>query len=346
MPNSALRSTQLAQALALEQVAFYKEKLLKLDPNSAHPDQPYFIQPLVQQLYQNAKHLLLKDVIQPEQLHAVIQRYCFELNLGVEILEFIGIAAREVHLQLEVNDTPLKHLLADASFDVWMRKVLELDQLRDDLHDFLLQSEHVQQISLQLANHIVTHNTPWLDTFRKLQLKQQGLAAKGLGFLQDQQLNIELKLEQHLAQTLRKQLADLMILPSDELADFATLLWATLRDKSVKQYCSHIEAIDVEEFFILLYESWKQLRQTEFMQSLILNVADAFYQHFAEYDLQSLFDAVGLDQNDLLAEAVRFLPPFFSTLDELNLLDPILCNLIEPFYQQPHIQDLIESHLK
>ena len=337
-------SAQLAQALLLEQVGYYRKKLLNIEQEKNHQQQ--ILQQTIDQLYQNAKQLQLKDVIQVELLHEVVKKYSFELNLGAEILEFIGVASRELYQQLKNNQTPLKAFFTHASFALWLQKILELDHLRDDFRDYLLQTPHIQQLSLQLANHLLTENTPWLDYLRKLQLSQHSRIARGLSFLQDQQQNIELKLEQRLAKVLLNQLGELITLPNDELADFCELIWSSVQEKTIKQCCMHIEAIDFEEFFILAYESWKQLRQTALMQTLILRIVDVFYQHFAEDDLQSLILAVGLNKTDLYTEAERFLPPILKVLDQIGLLEQMLKNLLEPFYNSAQTQRLIDAHIQ
>ena len=94
-------SAQLAQALLLEQVGYYRKKLLNIEQEKNHQQQ--ILQQTIDQLYQNAKQLQLKDVIQVEQLHEVVKKYSFELNLGAEILEFIGVASRELYQQLKNN---------------------------------------------------------------------------------------------------------------------------------------------------------------------------------------------------------------------------------------------------
>lgn len=344
MPNSATPAAsaqQFAQALLLEQIAFLKSQLFH--PSKQQPN-PIYIHQFIDQVYRSAAKIELQDVIQLEQLQAVVQKYCFELNLGGEILEFIGSTARKVHAHILSNDTAFKQLLSDENFEIWLYKILELEQARHYLQQQLLNSPQIAQISLQLANHILEKHTPWLDQLRKLKLDQHRFAARALSFLQDQQQNIELKIEQQLAQAILNNFAEIVILPQDELADIGLHLWSSLKHKSFKESFAQFEAIDFEDFFVLLYETWKQLRQTELIQDLVLGSLNAFYQYFADSDLQSLLHAVGLGIDDLYEEADRFLPHMCRALDQLDLLDDILKSLLEPFYLSPRTQQLIQAH--
>lgn len=101
LPPSSF-AQEFAQALLLEQVRFIKQQLL--DQNN-----PQYIRNFISQSYQNADKILLKDVIQLEQLQSVVQKYAFELNLGADILEFIGVAAQKIHREA-IHSLSLIHI--------------------------------------------------------------------------------------------------------------------------------------------------------------------------------------------------------------------------------------------
>ena len=330
---------QFAQALMLEQTRFIKKQLLADQKNS-------YIEKFIHYLYTHSEQVLLKQVITLQSLQEVVQKYAFELNLGPEILEFIGVIARRVH-QLAVNSqVQINDLLSDESFELWMYKLLELDQLRHYIHSNLLHDPQVKHVSLQLANQILESNTPWLDHLRKLNTHQRGISSKILNFIQDQQQNIELKLEQHLAQALVKQLGNIILLPNEELADISLNLWEDIKQRTLQETFSQFQPIDFEEFFILVYESWRQLRQGEYLQQVILDGVASFYDYFADYNLQELLQSIGLDEEDLHQEALRFLPYTLQALDQQGLLDGIIQELISPFYSSESTHQFIEQFIQ
>ncbi|MDM1763408.1 MULTISPECIES: hypothetical protein [unclassified Acinetobacter] len=328
---------QLAQALQLEQVRFIKKQLLETQ-------NPIYIEGFIAQSYQNADKILLRDFIKLEQLQAVIQKYAFELNLGPDILEFIGVAAQKIHHSAAHNSTVLNELLSDENFELWLFKILELEQLKTYLQDHLEHNPQIQHISIQLANQILEQNTPWLRQLRQYTVKQDHLRSKVLSFIQEQHQNLELKLEQQLAAAIRSQLIHIIQLPNEDLANLAYLIWSDLKQRPLKETFSQFQSIDFEEFFILVYETWKGLRQTDFMQHIILHVVAAFYEYFSEFSLQELLHSVGLNEHDLRLEAYRFIPSCIKALDEHDLLDSIIASLIAPFYQNEHTQQTI-AHL-
>ena len=330
---------QFAQALMLEQTRFIKKQLLSEQNN------PY-IEKFVHHLYSHSDQILLKQFIQLESLQDVVQKYAFELNLGAEILEFIGFIAQRIH-HLAINShTQVNQLLSDESFELWLYKILELDQLRHYVQENLLHNPQVKHVSLQLANQILESNTPWLDHLRKLNTHEHGLGSKILSFIQDQQQNIEFKLEQQLAQALVKQLGQIILLPNEELADISLHLWEDVKQRTLQETFSQFQAIDFEEFFILVYETWRQLRQGEYLQQVILDVVAVFYDYFAEYNLQELLQSVGLDEADLHQEALRFLPHTLQALEQQGLLEGILEQLISPFYSSKSTHQFIEQYIQ
>lgn len=336
-PQSSF-AQELAQALLLEQVRFTKNQLLDSSNNT-------YIKAFIHQIYIHADKILLKDMIQIQQLQQVVQKYAFELNLGADILEFIGVIAQKIHHFAIHSQTTFNDLLSDETFELWLFKVLELEQVRHYIQDNLQQNPQVKQVSLQLANQILENNTPWLDQLRKVNIKKHGLGSKVLGFIQDQQQSIELKLEQQLAQALLKQLGHIILLPNEELADISLHLWSDIKQRTLKETFSQVQSIDFEEFFILVYETWKELRQENYMQQTILNVVNAFYAYFGEYTLQELLHSVGLNEDDLFMEADRFVPHCLGALNEHALLDHLIQALISPFYMSEQTHKFIENHL-
>ncbi|OTG66716.1 hypothetical protein [Acinetobacter silvestris] len=329
---------EFAQALLLEQVRFTQQQLLSPENNT-------YIKQFVHQVYHHSNKIVLKDIIQLEQLQQVVQKYAFELNLGAEILEFIGVVAQKIHRYAIHSQTQLNDLLSDESFELWLFKILELEQVRHYIQQNLQDNPQIQQLSLQIANQILENNTPWLDHLRKMNLKPHGLSAKVLGFIQDQQQFIELKLEQQLAQVFIKQIGNIILLPNEELAEISLHLWSDIKHRTLKETFSQFQSIDFEEFFILVYETWKELRQTEYMQQLILSVVDGFYEYFGEYTLQELLHSVGLNEDDLLIEALRFMPYSLAALNEHGLLNDMIKSLIAPFYMNEQTHQFIENYL-
>lgn len=351
MPSAHL-AEQLAQALLLEQVSYYKKQLLHFKPEqNAHlnittqPTENSFLIQFIDLVYQNAQHMQLQQAIQPEQLYAVVVKYAFELNLGGELLEFIAVASRRVHIYLSQSESTLQHLVSNASFEFWLNKCIELETLRKQMANTVQYQPKFKQLSLFMANRILEQQTTWLDPLRKATLGTDSLRMRLLNFLQEQQQRIEFKLEQQLAEFLLQQTAQFIQLQPDEISELGKLMWNNIKDIQIKNFLNALSEDDIEDFFILIYESWRELRQHPGLQQLILSVVQSFYDYFSTYSLQDLLDAVGLKQHDLRIESLRFAPYFIAQLEQLNLLEPLLVHLLKPFYARVETLQIIQQHV-
>lgn len=72
----------------LEQTQFIKQQL-----SSEHHN--IYIEKFIHYLYIHSDQILLKQFIELDALQDVVQKYAFELNLGSDILEFIGVIAQK-----------------------------------------------------------------------------------------------------------------------------------------------------------------------------------------------------------------------------------------------------------
>ncbi|MDU6102238.1 MAG: hypothetical protein E6657_15955, partial [Acinetobacter sp.] len=70
--KNSSKTTALAQALLLEQVEFFKKQL-------SIENSPIYFQQFIQLFMQHADEIKLHEVVDLEQLQAVVKRYAFEM---------------------------------------------------------------------------------------------------------------------------------------------------------------------------------------------------------------------------------------------------------------------------
>ena len=160
-PNSN-PSEQLAQALLLEQVSFYKKQLT----TQFSAD---FLQPFLQLFIQHSPNIKLKEVTELEQIQAVVRRYAFEMQLGAGLLEFIGEIAQRLHVFSLQSTAQLQDIFSEHQFEIWLSKFLELENIHRDINHFLKESPAIQQLCHYIATTTLhsklpaLFNTPYLD---------------------------------------------------------------------------------------------------------------------------------------------------------------------------------------
>lgn len=335
------KSQLLAQALLLEQVKFYKNQLttqLSAD----------FFQQFIQLFLQHAPNIQLKEVVELAQIQAVVKRYAFEMQLGAGLLEFIGEIAQRLHVFSLQSSAQLQDVFSDHQFEMWLSKFLELENIRHYLNQFLKDSPSIQQLCQYIATTTLQNKLPKLFTHSdedRISASKYEWQQKLKSFSHRQQQRIEQKLEESIARFIQEQLADLSLLSNDDLESLARNVWDDNKSKPLSEYTRQVTPLDVEEFFVMIYEYWKELRQSAFIQDLILYGVKVFYDFYKDESLADVFAAIGLEEADLLNEAVRFYPKVVAALDEHAVLEPIITLVLKPFYDSAGTLTTIEKHL-
>jgi len=151
--KNSSKITALAQALLLEQVEFFKKQL-------SIENSPIYFRQFIQLFIQHADEIKLYEVVDLEQLQAVVKRYAFEMQLGAGLLEFIGEIAQRIYLSAMKSPIQLQDLVSDHQFEMWLSKFLEMEHIPHYLNQFLRTSPSVQQLCQYIATSTLEQKLP------------------------------------------------------------------------------------------------------------------------------------------------------------------------------------------
>lgn len=116
------------------------------------------------------------------------------------------------------------------------------------------------------------------------------------------------------------------------IVDAAREFWRGRAEESVSGFRELVDASDVEDVVVLVFESWRTLRETEYFGTLLDAAVDEVFDYFGDTPLHELLAELGLDREDLVEEALRFGPPVISRIDGRGFLDLLLRRRLAPFY--------------
>jgi hypothetical protein len=134
-------------------------------------------------------------------------------------------------------------------------------------------------------------------------------------------------------------------LSDDELRDLFDQLWYGLKNSTISSFGEGLEPLDIEEFFVLIYEDWRRLRHEEYVQRLILTGVDVFFEVYGDYSLVDLLSEVGITRQHMIGEIVRFAPPVIDALVQSGDLRELIEFQLEPFYRDSHTIALLTRAL-
>jgi hypothetical protein len=125
-----------------------------------------------------------------------------------------------------------------------------------------------------------------------------------------------------------------------KLRDNLLDIWEDIKHHPISTYQQLLTSLDVEEFIVLSYEFWRDFRQSEYFKVLIDAGIDAFFNRYGTTSFDVLLDEVGIKREMLIADALRFVPPVLSIMQQKSLLEPLIRQHLEPFYQSDAVQQI------
>lgn len=334
-------ATQLSEQLLEAHIRFIRQRLLD---STAH------IERLVDFALAQAEHISLNQAVSVDSIKAVVRVYAIELNLGSGVLELIGLMAQRIYTEMSTQAPTLGRLMPQNKIEQWIDKILELEEVRQRIIDAIQQSQTAHDVVVQVASSLIKKQLPEI-----LQAPTQWLSHSNRGanpltarllraFAQQEEKLLELA-EQRIASFVQAQSGYLLDLDSSELKDIAMQVWYSIKDLPFDELLTGVDALDIEEFFVLIYEQWKHLRKTDYMQHLIDTGIDVFFEVYGEYPVATLLDEIGISRQHLLNDAYRFTPRFIQVLNEHQVLDQLIRLQLSDFYRHDDTLGLITQHI-
>jgi hypothetical protein len=308
-------------------------------------------------LLEQASDVLLGSVVSRQSIKDVVRIFAFELDLGSGVIALSGEMAQQLHITASTDAPKLKALISNAVVAQWLDKILELEDFRSillnkigdskTLHEFV--SDHV---IILIEQQIAQRSPQWLQQLTSAEVSDTrgvgtriatGIRRKLNNTVRSQEEFFEKKLRQSISKTIQTSCAELGELGDDVWRDAIWQLWQAIRDESIAQFAEGLNPLDIEEFFVLSYDEWRRLRQTEYVQRLIYTGIDVFFDAYEETPLTDLLDDVGVTRAHMLAEVARFAPRVIQVLDEHGYIRELLKRQLSPFYESNETLQIISE---
>ena len=340
---SAQAAQQLSQQLLQAQVQFIKLRL-------SSPEANIHVNSLIDFCLHRGQDILIEQAVNVTNIKEVIQTFAFDLNLGGGLIELIGAMSQQLFNESNQLAPTLSMLMSDQHIEQWIDKVLELDHVRLHIRQAIEQSPAVHDIIAQVTSSIIKKQLPEWRIHASSQLSNgwvshTKLASKLHKTLLHQEAKLLGMAEQHIAQFIQSQTSLVLNLDTAELKDIALQVWQHIKLIPANELSSGIAGLDIEEFFVLMYDSWRHLRQTDYMQQIILTGVDIFFDIYGQYPVAELLDEIGISHQHLTTEANRWLPQLINVLNQHHILDELITMQLAGFYSSDDTLQLIEQSL-
>ncbi len=298
---------------------------------------------------QEAQALTLNDVVTRDMIKDTAKLYAVELELHGAMPELVGDIARAIYEHAIHEETRVGDLMSEASFREFLDKTLDMQALRERLITEAIHSPLYSALATDILYHgikgyigqsKVGMNIPGAQSMLKL-----GKAmASSTGLDKTLEEGIKKYIRGNIKGTLKESESFLkQRIDNERIEDEAQAIWHRLRGQEVALFRDYIESRDVEEFFVIAYEYWRELRKTTYYATLIDIGIDSFFDKYGNTSLPDLLAEVGIDQGILQREAMRFAPHVIQVLQARNLLEPRLRRQLQRFYESDAAQAVLND---
>lgn len=299
-----------------------------------------------------AERLRLNDVVTPDMIKTTARRYACEVELSVAVPELAAAVGRAAHAHPVHDVTRLGDLLPDRHLQAIIDKGLELREVRDaivrevtenPLYADLVADVCLQTVKAHLSKQVHRSDFPGARQFLKFSSGLLGASTSQLSIM------IEDAARDFVSGTMRGLLHEsesvlLDGLESGILRNAVLDVWQQLRERTTGSFRDMITALDIEEFFVILYEYWHGLRKTEFYGAFIDAGIEVFFEKYGESTLLGLLQEVGISRDMMMADAMRFAPHVIGVLKRKKMLETLVRAEVAPFYLSGQVETLLAAH--
>lgn len=309
----------------------------------------------VDHLLADAARISLNDAVTREMIKETARGYAVELELSGAIPELVGDIARDLYANPIHDVTALGDLLPDDLFSEFLDKILEMRDLRRRVvHEAVANPVYAALASDILMEGLRGYLQQGSARARKIPGAARAVRL-GQSLLGNALPAIEEAVEENLRNYIRKSLEGVMQRSEDfllghfneeKIREVALDIWDVLKERHIAELREGVSSLDVEEFFVIGYEAWRELRTTAFYGALIDGGVDSFFDKYGDSTLREILDEMGITREIAIRDAMRFAPPVLEMLRQKKLLEPMIRRNLEKFYRSAAVARIIDSPIE
>lgn len=337
----------LAETLLDTHVNWMRERLLS-------DDLPAEITEWLDRVLDITRQVKLKELVRVRDIRHVATKYACDVQIGGIIPELVGEVARDVYEHKIHSETTLQDLLSDRRFEEILDKVLELETLRESLAKQSVSNPIFASLAAEL---LTTGIRDYLRKGGELSSRVPGAKSAfklGKRMVERARPDLGEVLEENLRTFVQKQTdASLRAserfvvdaLASDDFREILRDFWHAHKHKRVSTIREYAGSLDLEEFFVIGYEYWQEVRVHKVFATLIIAGIDAVYRHLGPRTLGDILSDIGITREMMLEDALRFAPHAIQALEKKKLLEPLIRDTLAEYYQSPALSKVLSTHV-
>ena len=330
--------SEKAQALLDAQVAYALEQLTGKQLEQQ-------IEALVDNVLQDVSKLKLGDVVTPTMIKQTAHRYAIHHEIPPAIPELVGEVARELYQLKSHDENKLFDLLSDEQFRDLMKKVVEMKDLREKI----IREAVSNPIYGEMISEVLYHGITDYITKNPLTKKipgAQSMMKLGKSVMDMASPNAEAGIKKYIGQNINASLRQsekflIRNLSDEKITLIATDVWNEVKLSKISAFRDYVSETDIEDFFVIGFDYWRELRKTDYYRDMIDAGVDFFFRKYGNSTLNELLEEMAVDRDMIVAEAMHYAPHVLGVLGKKGLLEKAVRRQLEPFFHTEAAQKLL-----
>jgi len=291
----------------------------------------------------------LNDVMTPERIIGVIQRYAIDLRVSGGITELAGEMASVVFSSKASRATRVGDLLSARSYEQVADKVVTLEGVQREAIRYLTQSAAFGTLTSRVVSRIALDLVFGTDDGRSASMLKSGVVSLGRRAFPglEQRLGAALSryMERHAVRFTRDGEKHLMKAVDREwVRQMADEIWDTLSTKPLADATTGFSSQDLEDFVVLGYEFWLTFRKTPYFLAVVTDVVRHLFEKYGDESLASLILDMGVTEAMIASELRTLLSAILEHASRTGFLERELRALLEPFYRSEEALAVLNAH--
>lgn len=292
-----------------------------------------------------ARQLTLAEVITARQVSGVAVKYALEWRIEGTLSDLAGEIAQRVHSRVvsDVEAAGSSESLADVA-----GKVVSLPafaRIADQLYHSPVVRGAVAWFLYRMAVDSVQRNSalvakvPGAEALLRLTGAVGQKVAPGGVHAVDKVFRevVERVVTGFVAHSHIPDMADMR----EPIVAAAAQMFDGKSAQSILAVGSTVTAKEIEDILLLCFEVWDDLRRTRPLRAAVEEGVAVFFDRYSTYTLAELLDEIGVTRDDMIEEALRFVPRALGAVQDRGILDSFVRRQFSDFTQSEQVRALL-----
>lgn len=286
----------------------------------------------------------------PVLVRDFLLRNVFDITPSEQLLAQVGLLATRALASPLNEETRLDAILDKKDFDHIAERLIEMEDVRNDIVHAILQSHDVTHLISDIVFNGVKNYLAENSNIAKKVPGMSSLMKVGKGMMERMGTDtmVEGALKNYVHQNTRAtmEMTERLVrqaLESHKLKAASHKAWQKVHSLRLDIATKHVTEAQVREVVAIGNRLWNHFRQTGYARGMLAELVEAWFEERGQEPALSVLESIGLGRERLAGEVRLFLKPLLQELVSSGHLEARVRSHLEDFYGSKEVSGLLGS---